>query len=64
MTYAATTANNMLKMTLYKPATLYAVDKDNIYTYSFEDIQHMVISDMCPSAALPKNEIVFRYVFE
>jgi hypothetical protein len=64
-TYAAATATNSLHaITPYVPTTFYIVDKDNTYPYPFEDIPQLLITGRYSCATLPKNEIVFRHIFE
>jgi hypothetical protein len=48
----------------YKPATFHTIDKDNSYLYPFEDIPHLLITRRYYRATLPKNEIVFKHIFE
>ena len=49
-------------VTVYKVATFHTVDKDNTYSYPFEDIPHLLIAGRYSGAKLPKNEIVFRQI--
>ncbi len=44
MTYAANVASNTLHTTSYKPTSFYTFDKDNTFTYPFEDIPHLLIT--------------------
>ncbi len=48
----------------YKPKTFHIVDMVTIYLYPFEDIPHLLITGKYSGATLPKNEIVFRHIFE
>jgi hypothetical protein len=65
LTYAAATATNSPQaITPYRPTTFYTVDKDNTYPYPFEDTPHLLITGRYLGATLPKNEIVFRHIFE
>jgi hypothetical protein len=65
LTYAAATATHIPQaITPYRPTNFYTVDKGNTYPYPFEDIPHLLITGRHSSATLPKNEIVFRHIFE
>ena len=65
LTYAAATAtHNPHAITPYRPTTFYTVDKDNTHPYPFEDIPHLLIIGKHSGAILPKNEIVFKHIFE
>ena len=64
LTYAATSTHASPITTLYKPTTLNTVTKDNTYTYPIEEIPHLLITGIYPGATLPKNEIVFKHIFE
>jgi hypothetical protein len=60
MTYAAAAATQKDQaIIIYKLASFYTVDRDNIYPYPFEDIPHMLITCRYSGATLQKNEIVF-----
>ena len=48
----------------YKPTTFYTVDKDNNCLYPFEHIPHHLITGRYSGATLPKNDIVFKHIFE
>jgi hypothetical protein len=65
ITYAAAAAKHQDNtVTIYKAATFHTVDKDNTYNYPFEDIPHLLITGRYSGATLPKNEIVFRHIYE
>ena len=49
---------------VYKPATFYTVERDNAYPYPLEDIPHLLLTCKYSGATMPKNEIVFRHIFE
>jgi len=51
-------------VTVYKAATFNTVEKDSTYSYPFEDIPYLLITGRYSGAALPKNEIVFRHIYE
>ena len=65
ITYATAAAkhqdNNVI---VYKAATFHTVDKDSTYCYPFEDIPYLLITGRHSGATLPKNEIVFRHIYE
>ncbi len=48
----------------YKLATFHTVDKDNNFPYPFEDIPNLIITGRYSGATLPKNDIIFRHIFE
>ena len=59
LTYAAVAAKPYeLTTTTYKPATF------NNCPYPFEGIPHLLITERYSGATLPRNEIVFRHIFE
>ncbi len=65
ITYAAAAAKHQDNtINFYKAATFHTADKDNIYCYPFEDIPHLLINGRYSGDTLPKNEIVFRHIFE
>jgi len=65
LTYSAAAAKHQDNTVIvYKVATYHTVDKDNIYCYPFEDIPHLLIIDRYSGAILPRNEIVYRHIFE
>jgi hypothetical protein len=65
ITYATTAAKHQDNtVTVYKAATFHTVDKDNTYSYPFEDIPLLLITCIYSGATLPKNEIVFRHIYE
>jgi len=65
MTYAAAAAKHLDNtVAVYKTATFHTVEKDLTYNYPFEDIPHLQITGRYSGATLPKNEIVFRHIFE
>jgi hypothetical protein len=65
ITYAIAAAKHQDNtVTVYKAATFYNVDKDNTYSYPFEDIPHLLITGRYSGATLPKNQIVFRHIYE
>jgi len=65
ITYAAAAAKYPDNtVAVYKTATFHIVEKDLTYSYPFEDIPYLQISGGYSGATLPKNEIVFRHIFE
>ncbi len=64
LTYAAAATHASTITTLYKPTTLHTITKDNTYTYPYEDITHLLITGRYSGATSPKNEIVFKHIFE
>jgi len=64
LTYAAATTHALPITSLCKPMTFHTVTKDNTYTYPFEDIPHLLITGRYSGATLPKNQIVFKDIFE
>ena len=65
LTYAAADGTHKDKpITTYKPATFHTIDMDNIYPYLLEDIPHRMLTCNYSGSTLPKNEIVFRYIFK
>jgi hypothetical protein len=49
---------------VYKAATYHTIYRDNSYCYPFEDIPRLLITCRYSGATLPRNEIVFRHIFE
>ena len=64
-TYAAVAAKSYEQyVSTYKPATFHTIDRDNDFSYPFEDIPRLLITRRYSEAALPKNEIIFTQIFE
>ena len=58
LTYAAAAAKYQDKIAaVYKTATFHKVDKDNKYSFPYEDIPHLLIRKRYSGATLPKNKI-------
>jgi hypothetical protein len=64
LTYAAAATHAPPTTTLYKPSTFHTVIKNNTYSYPYEDIPHLLITGRYSRATSPKNEFVFKHIFE
>jgi hypothetical protein len=65
ITYAAVAAMGKDQpISIYNSTTFYTVERDNAYPYPLEDIPHLILTSRYSGATMPKNEIVFRHIFE